>query len=182
MKTNSKYLLDSSDFVRACRLDDGSPTVLDLTGIPCQYDEVKALFDICSEILSSKTPEQLSQERLEVLRLKYPQIQEFVPKPKQIAPAQKPSNCGTPGYVYLAEAKGSNRWKIGRSKNVKERGTALKKQSPFPVVIECVIFSGNHETLEVELHSRFAKKKIHGEWFLLDAADVAYIKSMGGAA
>lgn len=72
------------------------------------------------------------------------------------------------GYVYLIEAQGINRYKIGRSVNPIARHSLLKKQSPFPLNIVDCFWTPDCVADEKYLHERMADYRVHGEWFEFD--------------
>jgi len=82
--------------------------------------------------------------------------------------------------VYLVEADGIGRWKIGRTINVKRRETELQRQSPVPIRIVHTIETKESRALELFLHQRYAHARVIGEWFALSDAEVAEIKAIGG--
>jgi hypothetical protein len=65
-------------------------------------------------------------------------------------------------YVYFIRA-ASGAIKIGRSLNPKGRMTTLRTASPVP--LELVAAFRTHPRTETFLHARFAKSRLHGEWF-----------------
>ncbi len=88
---------------------------------------------------------------------------------------------GYAGYVYLLKSM-SGYYKIGRTKNPKNRLATFSVKLPFEVEFEHVIECRDMYRLEKSLHSHFAERRVNGEWFDLSADDVAYIKSIGGEA
>lgn len=84
--------------------------------------------------------------------------------------------------VYLFEAVGLNRFKIGYSKDPETRLEQLRKQSSSPIEPVLILQRSDAQKLERQLQRRFAEKRVHGEWFELTSDDVAHIKSIGGAA
>jgi regulator of replication initiation timing len=84
----------------------------------------------------------------------------------------------TKGYVYLLSVDShDDLFKIGRTKNPKNRLATFNVKLPFPVSYEHVIETDDMYQLESELHKRFKDKRQSGsEFFLLDKSDVAYIK------
>ena len=73
------------------------------------------------------------------------------------------------GYVYVIRAKGTNKYKIGRTvKDVQDRLSSLRTGSPHELVlIECKEFP-ECEAVERALHDTFAKCRGKGEWFEFD--------------
>jgi Meiotically up-regulated gene 113 len=82
-------------------------------------------------------------------------------------PAVNKSYAIIPGYVYLIEAEGSGRIKIGRSFSAMIRLDTLATASPFPLKLLRRIETENASGLERALHRRYAKYKVHREWFAL---------------
>ena len=77
------------------------------------------------------------------------------------------------GYVYLLQTE--HGYKIGKSVNPKSRIASLRTASSFKIHVLAVIYASKMGALERALHASFASKKIRGEWYLLDEADIAYI-------
>lgn len=81
------------------------------------------------------------------------------------------------GYVYLIKS-ASGYWKIGKTINPDDRMKTFSVKLPFEVEYEHIIPCQNHHAAEDELHLRFASKRVNGEWFCLDASDIAWIKAI----
>ena len=79
------------------------------------------------------------------------------------------------GVVYLLSA--SDRLKIGKTKNVKQRINALRTGCPYP--IECLGFIETNECTKLEkaLHEKFSQFRINGEWFEKNSCIISYFKS-----
>lgn len=86
-----------------------------------------------------------------------------------------------PGFVYLIRSE-VGYYKIGRTVNPDDRIRTFSVRLPFRVEYEHLIKCEDQRALEKQLHTKFADKRIDGEWFELTPDDVAYIKSLGGAA
>lgn len=86
-------------------------------------------------------------------------------------------NKPKPGYVYLLQSQ-SGHYKIGLTKNPEHRAKTFGIQLPFEVEFICLIQTEDMPTLETELHTRFADKRVNGEWFNLAPEDVEYIKGL----
>ncbi len=86
-----------------------------------------------------------------------------------------------PGYVYLIRSV-TGHYKIGRTRDPKKRMATFGVKLPFEVEFECLIKCEDMAQAEQELHAKFDHKRVNGEWFALSDEDVAYIKSLGGAA
>lgn len=78
------------------------------------------------------------------------------------------------GFVYLM--KSGKRHKIGRANSAGRREYELSIQSPEPVKLVHSISTDDPVGIEAYWHNRFKDKRRHGEWFELNAADVAAFK------
>ena len=178
----------SVGLVLAGRNDDGSVCLTDTLGFPITFSEVTELAELCQEVLSSKTAEDLDLDHDEFYKATYPgmyyqshddetplqeRYKHTTPKVREAKP-----KIAKPGYVYLAVAEGTGRWKIGRTQKLRERGNTLQKQCPFPLIIEHVIWSDDHEAMESSLHDKHKDCRVYGEWFELTPAQVEEIKSI----
>lgn len=80
--------------------------------------------------------------------------------------------CGVtkslPGYVYLIHAVGTNRYKIGRSINLKTRLQQLQRQSPYPLEIVAAFKTSNPAWDEAYWQDHYKKYRVYGEWFKFD--------------
>ncbi len=69
------------------------------------------------------------------------------------------------GWVYFVRAKTVGLIKIGIATLPNRRLNALQVGSPDRLEIVGLIRAKNHADLERELHSRFSRLRVHGEWF-----------------
>lgn len=85
-----------------------------------------------------------------------------------------------PGYVYLAWAEGSPRYKIGCSKDVIERGWSLKSSTnnPYPIRIVHSFYSSEMIDRELQLHHQFEQYRVYKEWFELPPEAIAQFMSI----
>lgn len=88
----------------------------------------------------------------------------------------KPKVVDNSGCIYLIKC--SEWYKIGKTKNVDRRMKTFGEALPFKQEVIHVIRSDDYSALELELHSRFADKRMNGEWFALLPEDVEYIKGI----
>jgi mRNA-degrading endonuclease RelE of RelBE toxin-antitoxin system len=84
------------------------------------------------------------------------------------------------GFVYVVRGE-RGAYKIGYSVDPNNRIRTFGVKLPFEVKYEVLIKTDDMRDLEAELHDRFAEKTINGEWFALDADDLAELRAMGGA-
>jgi hypothetical protein len=78
------------------------------------------------------------------------------------------------GNVYLLNAWGTDRYKIGITKgDVEKRVKQLQTGCPDEIVI-CQVYSCKHyRKLESWMHRVYGPKRIEGEWFVLEDEDVS---------
>lgn len=79
----------------------------------------------------------------------------------------------TPGYIYLIYGEGTAWHKIGHSATPTVRLKQLGTQGPFVHRLIHSFAVDDMVSAESALHSYFAKKRAEGEWFQLNADDVA---------
>lgn len=132
------------------------------------HEEAEAVIAAIRAFYATTTPEQIEESNWarHVANCKQPSSD----KPKQ-------------GRVYLLESGGI--FKIGiTTHTVPKRAAEIRRDMGLPETpsVVCAIETDDILQTEAFLHSLFATKRLHGEWFLLDPRDVEYIKSLGGAA
>ncbi|WP_249928559.1 GIY-YIG nuclease family protein [Bacillus sp. PK3-056] len=81
-----------------------------------------------------------------------------------------------PGYVYFVQEHMNGTFKIGKTKHIEKRMNLFNVKLPFENQLVFLIKSGNHHQTEVAFHKHFSKKRVEGEWFTLDKADITWIK------
>lgn len=70
------------------------------------------------------------------------------------------------GYVYVAHAEKTVRYKIGETTNLDQRLYQLnQKQSPYPIVYKNFVYVINAHSVEHFLHRKYITYKVHNEWF-----------------
>lgn len=75
------------------------------------------------------------------------------------------------GFVYLFQAKGTNRYKIGRSKNFVTRLQTIQGQSPFELELVDYFYSLDCTFDESYIHKQKKQYRVFGEWFELSSKD-----------
>lgn len=98
--------------------------------------------------------------------------------PERLNPVEvigQPRTGAKAGVVYLL--KSAYGYKIGRTRSVPDRMRAFGVQLPFIYTIPfCVWFDDSHAA-ERRYHDAFANKRINGEWFDLEDADIELIRT-----
>lgn len=79
------------------------------------------------------------------------------------------------GYIYFLLAPGTQRIKVGFSKNPTQRIRLLRTMSSEPLVT-LVILRGSRQH-ELMLHAHFKRDRAHGEWFSATDQILAFAQS-----
>lgn len=80
------------------------------------------------------------------------------------------------GFVYLI--KSGETYKIGKAKRIDDRMSSISPVLPHPIELIHSIERDEYDALELELHERFADKRLNGEWFALTEQDIEAIKAI----
>lgn len=80
-------------------------------------------------------------------------------------------------YVIRSE----HGYKIGKTVNLKARTRLFEIKLPFPIQLEHYARFDDYCSAEQHFHRMFHAKRKEGEWFALEAADIAVIKTFGKA-
>jgi hypothetical protein len=86
---------------------------------------------------------------------------------------QSPSNPSYNGYVYLIGSRRFGWYKIGKANDPSIRVKHLGILLPFKIQIYGLWMTPNPLFLEHELHEKYWKKKINGEWFSFTWEEIA---------
>lgn len=78
------------------------------------------------------------------------------------------------GYIYLIKSRYG--YKIGKSKNIKQRNKLFSIKMPFEFDYVFKKKCSDYHNLEIRLHEMFKDKNINGEWFQLSEDDIKLIK------
>ena len=80
------------------------------------------------------------------------------------------------GYVYVISL--NEFTKIGMSEKPLLRIGSIQTSTPYKVKLELIIPSLEMARLEKSLHCIFSRKRHSGEWFILNEADIAFLKTL----
>ncbi len=80
------------------------------------------------------------------------------------------------GFVYLMQWE--DEYKIGKAVDVERRQKRLARELDRDITVLHRIFSADYTRAESDLHRKYADKRLQGEWFSLDADDVAWLMSI----
>ena len=96
-------------------------------------------------------------------------------KIKKIRAAKIEKGCG---YVYLVNCVGTNYYKIGISKaDPKNRIANLQSGCPLELEFEDIYYCKHYSLLEYEIHKRYSKLNVRGEWYELNESQLLCVKS-----
>lgn len=119
--------------------------------------------------------EDLRESRNAVVARNVEEILQYIEKWHQSKIRPTTSRINPPGYVYMLA--GGEYYKIGCTNSVDKRLTRIAPKLPFEVQIVHVLEVPDMYRAEADLHRRFRDKRTNGEWFALDADDVAWFKA-----
>ena len=77
------------------------------------------------------------------------------------------------GFVYVVKCAGY--YKIGATRNATQRIARFETSYPHDLKVHRVAHVQNMSLVESSLHTRFADKRVKGEWFNLDSNDLRVI-------
>ena len=79
-----------------------------------------------------------------------------------------------PGFIYLVNAVGTDKFKIGRATDVVKRIQGLQTGNPLKVRYVYHSYVQNTNLCEMELHNKFSARREIGEWFTLTPEEVKF--------
>lgn len=91
--------------------------------------------------------------------------------------ASRPSSTPIAGYIYVIRSKLG--FKIGKTIRLKARTRLFEVKLPFPISLEYYAWFDDYTHAERSLHITYQAKRLEGEWFDLNAADLEHIKTLG---
>lgn len=134
---------------------------------------VKSLYKLIDE---RKVPHlRLSERRIRLLR---PSLQAWQLGQETVLPPSVPEAVPalpTDAGVYFIRIRSSDRIKIGSAANIAVRVGAISRLLPEPALLLGFIQSAKPRELEAKLHRRFAKDRVHCEWFQASPPLLAFI-------
>ena len=80
------------------------------------------------------------------------------------------------GFVYLMQWE--HEYKIGKAVDIERRKKRLSRELNRDITVLHRIFSHDYTRAESDLHRKYASKRLHGEWFALEAEDIAWLLSI----
>ena len=109
------------------------------------------------------------------------ELSEYTTDPKSGSPfVKKQMIIGLPEsnyYVYVFKCE--DYYKIGYTRSIENRISAIKGSNPFPVTVLgvwCFDKLSQATAFEADLHEKFQHRRIHGEWFKLLINELEEIK------
>ena len=85
------------------------------------------------------------------------------------------------GTVYVIKSD-TGHCKIGKARRFHRRMQMFEVKLPFRFEVIVTIKTPDMHILERILHERFSKKRVNGEWFLLDDTDISELRALAGVA
>lgn len=81
------------------------------------------------------------------------------------------------GFIYVLQMEGHDYYKIGRTVNLNKRVSQISPQMPGRLEIVLAHKVADCFFGEAQLHKDLKHKRLNGEWFSLDTADLDLIES-----
>lgn len=97
--------------------------------------------------------------------------------PERLTPIEvigQPTSGALAGVVYVL--KSAYGYKVGRTRSVPDRMRTFGVQLPFVYTIPLCVWFDDCHAAERRYHDAFASKRINGEWFDLEQADIERIR------
>lgn len=82
------------------------------------------------------------------------------------------------GFVYVVKPFAVNVYKIGCTVDVARRVKDLQRNRAYPIDVVCTIEASDCVALESEFHLCLEAYKLAGEWFVLSAETIEYLKGV----
>jgi predicted GIY-YIG superfamily endonuclease len=97
------------------------------------------------------------------------------PKPKVVLEEEPQDKPGFVYVIYVEDTAGERFYKIGLSENFNQRIAKHQCGCQFEICVATVYYVADMQLEERALHAVFKHKRVRGEWFRLDAGDLAEI-------
>lgn len=99
---------------------------------------------------------------------------------KKIVRLEPEADKPVAGFIYAIFIDAPERfYKIGMAARFDARFDQHQCASPFDIGVACAYFVGDMRAEERALHEKFTDKRVRGEWFRLNEADVREIAQRG---
>jgi len=80
------------------------------------------------------------------------------------------------GFVYIIKEEDTNKYKIGKSNNLKNRFNVFGVKLPFEFEVIHVIHCDDYHRAETAFHNLFKNRHANGEWYELSQIEVDWLK------
>jgi hypothetical protein len=102
--------------------------------------------------------------------------EEYMSQQVYLSKKEKEDKLKIKGYIYII--KSDFGYKIGKSKDAKNRVKNIGLQLPFKIELIFQFYVEGYHMKEKQLHEQFKNKHINGEWFNLSDEDIEAIKNI----
>lgn len=85
------------------------------------------------------------------------------------------SQAANGGHIYVI--KSPYGFKIGKTRTLRDRTRLFAVKLPFPIEVVMTGWFSDYSAAERKLHRQFASKRLEGEWFDLNVADLKVLRS-----
>ena len=89
---------------------------------------------------------------------------------------QKEEKKAEIGYIYVIKSKYG--FKIGKTKNIQNRSTIFNVKLPFEIEFIITEQVPDYHNIELELHEKYSKVHLNGEWFSLTEGHITEIQEL----
>lgn len=139
-----------------------------INGFNCEEAQNEKAFELLHEYYYA-LPESISKLFIKYLGLE----KSYLSLKEAFVLHEAGKTTGKPTQTYLLYSQNLNLFKIGRSKNIKQRIKQINGSGVDAELLHII-----DDDIELELHIKYAEKRKGGEWFSLDTDDIEYIKSL----
>ncbi len=168
-----RLFVEASYFISLSQGESGFPYITNSVEI-ASMDEVKKLKAACESHLAVFDQKEIDENNDRWEDERKAKYQEERQRPKDEGPPKPPRM----GFIYLMKNKRNGFVKIGFSKKPRHRERTLQAEDPDTEMLFAFVASFHDEE---KVHEKFAGKRVRGEWFNLDEADIERIRVEGAA-